>query len=41
MRSRRWFSTYNFQDTGLGLAEEYKHNPEEIFNSFESSKKID
>ena len=28
-----------FQDTGLGLAEEYKHNPEEIFNSFESSKK--
>lgn len=30
-----------FQDTGLGLAEEYKHNPEEIFNSFESSKKID
>lgn len=28
----------SFVDTGTGLADEYKDNPNEIFNSFESSK---
>jgi signal transduction histidine kinase len=28
-----------FYDNGIGLAEEYKNNPDVIFNSFESSKK--
>lgn len=27
-----------FEDTGVGLAEEYKERPNEIFNAFESSK---
>ena len=27
-----------FEDTGIGLAEEYKGHPNDIFNAFESSK---
>ena len=27
-----------FEDTGTGLAEEYKERPNDIFNAFESSK---
>lgn len=32
------FIMISFTDTGTGLADEYKDNPNEIFNSFESSK---
>lgn len=28
-----------FRDNGIGLAKEYKTNPEEVFNSFETSKR--